>query len=685
MNTRTRPIALTALFTLGACVPGLQSDPGVTHRDGAVDDAPDGQIDPPDGAVDDAPDGQVDPSDGPPYDAPDGATDTAPPIRFAACGTIGSGGIRAIAAATNLPRAVVGYGSGRAALIDTASLSVQFELPAHDRGVTCAAMSMDGTRTATSSETGEIIVSRTDDGQELARIQTGGFRFDRLALSPDGGLVAAHGPTGGLRLWRVDDGSMLWARGEGDPFLLRFLDDGQTLVSGGYGLVNFRRVSNGIIQGEASFEAMNGAPHLRDASGDGTLFVGIWRGGFGLWRTGQESAAWTTTDPGASYGPPVDPLRPQISPDGTTLALRGTPSGIRLARASDGSELGSFPGRATSVAFDHAGSILVGDSDGTLHRVSTSGHEEMVAPAPPGHRAPLIQVAFSPDGRLFATSANDGEEPSESSERFTVKVWRAQDGVLLFTAPVANVRTRRAFAFSPDSASVAVVGLDRRIRLLQSSDGRELAVIGDDVEGVVFTSDGRSLMGSMYGRLERRAFRRWRTADGVEEPGVGRQGVAPLGFAFSPDGSQVAILTAHSPWSTEGLSLWRVTDESPLWSARVGVEGFQYAAPTFSPDGSQVAISALQVLAAADGALIKDLRPEGWSLSSSGDVGYSRDGALVTFTDGYGALRVFRTSDWMPAETPSGAFSAAAFSPTEDRLLLGGNDNIVRLLCQEDR
>ena len=671
MNRSTRLIGLTAILTLGACGQGLQSDPGVTHPDGAVDgqiDPLDAQIDPPDGRIDDPPDGSTGP------DAP-------PPVRFSACGAFGSGGARAIAAATDLPRAVVGYGSGRAVLIDTASLSVRLELPAHERRITSAAMSKDGQRSATSSETGEIIVSRTDDGQALARIQTGELPLplSRLALSPDGGLVAAR-DNQGLHLWRVDDGSLLWTRPEGDPELLRFLDDGQTLLSGGSGLVSFRRVTDGTIEREASYEGVNASPRLSDANGDGTLMVGALSGGFGLWRTGQKPAVWTQIDPSPDY------LRPQLSSDGATLAFRAKPSGTRLARLSDGSVLGSFPGLSASLAFDHTGSLLIGDSDGTLHRISTSAHEEMVVPAPPGHGGPLLQVAFSPDGHLFATSATEGADASGGyGELFTVKVWRAQDGILLFTSTTAHLGTRRSFAFSPDSASLAVVGPDGRIRLLQASDGRELTVMGDEVQGVAFTSDGRSLVGSTLARYDRRAIRRWRIADGAEEPGFGARGIGAMDFAFSPDGSVVAIIAGSSS-SIEGLSLWPVTDESPLWSARVAMDGFPSLTAAFSPDGSRIAISNLQVFATSDGYLIKDLRPAGWYRQSfASGVSYSRDGAHVAFTDDsvFGALRVFRTSDWMPEETRPGAFGAVAFSPTEDRLLLGGNDYIVRLLCQE--
>ncbi len=661
-------MGLTAIFTLGACGQGLQSDPGVIRPDGAVDDTPDGRVDPPDGSIDGAPDGSTGP------DAP-------PPAHFGACGAFGSGGARAIAAATDLPRAVVGYGSGRAVLIDTDSLSILRELPAHERMVTRAAMSKDGKRVATSSETGEIIVSRADDGQEVARIQTGEnpWGLDLLALSPDGSLVAAQQP---LRLWRVEDGSLLWTRPGGDPFLLRFLDDGQTVLSGGYGLVSFRRVTDGTIEREASFEGMNTTPRLSDASGDGTLFVGDnGYDRFGLWRMGQKPAAWIETDPDLFSG------SMRLSPDGATLALRAMPSGIFLARVSDGSMLGNFPGISASLAFDHAGSLLIGDAEGTLHRVSTSAHEEMVVPAPPGHGGPLLQVAFSPDGRLLATSAHEGEVASGGDgELFTVKVWSAKDGIPLFTVSTTYLRTGHYFAFSPDSASLAVVGPDKRIHLLQASDGHELAVVGELVEGVAFTADGHSLLGSSTSGSPR-AFRRWAAADGAEEVGFGGYGGA-YSFALSPDGSRMAIFTEHSPWSIAGLSLWRLTDESPLWSANVSVGGFYTPAAAFSPDGSQIAISDLQVLAAADGAIIKDLRPAGWSERQhrAGGVSYSRDGAHLAFaaddTAG-GALRVFRTSDWMLEQTRPGNFRAVAFSPTEDRLLVGGNDYIARLLCQE--
>ena len=329
--------------------------------------------------------------------------------------------------------------------------------------------------------------------------------------------------------------------------------------------------------------------------------------------------------------------------------------------------------------------MLIGDRDGTLHRVSTSAHEDAVAPAPPGLGGPAHQVVFSPDGHLFATSSLEGVGNTNTGDPVaTLKVWRAEDGAVVFTAPIAGVRSGPDLAFSSDSATLAVVSPENRIRLLRSSDWHELAVMDQGVEGVAFTVDGKSLLASGLGGYVRRALRRWRVADGMEELGVGALGMEARDFVLSPDGIRVAILFADSA-PAEGLSLWGLKDEEAIWSVQVNTGRGQSVA--FAPDGSQVATSDFQVFATADGGLIRDLKPANWDPGSSftSGVGYSRDGAHLAFAtfERAGGLRVFRASDGMPEHQRSGTFQTVAWSPTQDRLIVGGEDFILRSLCAE--
>lgn len=78
-----------------------------------------------------------------------------------------------------------------------------------------------------------------------------------------------------------------------------------------------------------------------------------------------------------------------------------------------------------------------------------------------GHKAPVAQVRFSPDGRWIASCSADA----------TLKVWDAQNGKLLQTMEghLAGIST---LAWSPDSRTIATGSDDKVIRLWNRATGK---------------------------------------------------------------------------------------------------------------------------------------------------------------------------------------------------------------------
>jgi WD40 repeat protein len=589
------------------------------------------------------------------------------------CDGLGAGGVRAIATAGNRAFALVGYGSGKASLVRIDDLSV-IALSAHDRSVAAAAISADGEWVATGSEGGEILVSAAADGRLRRRIQAP-VRVENLALAPDGAFAASRAGDSHVHLWRVGDGAEVWSRPVGDPSLLRFLDDGSTLLTTeGGGLVSHRRVTDGSIVREVGFAAR---PAFTDATGDGALLVGRVRDapdGVGLWRASDPAPVWLKAVDYLS-----DRTRPVLSPDRRWVGYFEHHGEVEILRFDDGERLARLPGRLESVAFDFRGtSALVGDSEGTLHLLALPGGErKSTLTVAAGHAGPVHQVVFSPDGRTIASSSRDDRDSIYAA---TVKVWRASDGALLFTVTGGGGEVRRSVAFSPDSSTIATVTAEGRIRLANATDGREMAVLGMGARGVVFSADGRSVLAPSASGGPWRSFRRWRVADGAEELGIGGVRREALAFAFSPDGSTVAMRTEYA------LSLWRVTEEAPVWQVELEMPQWLEAV-AFSPSGDRIALADGRVFDPADGHLIKDLRPaDGTPAGVGADVSFSRDGSRLAFAtaeiSGPGSLRVVRTADWTVEETRPGSQLSTSFSPTDDRLLFAGDDRIVRSVCQ---
>ena len=70
-------------------------------------------------------------------------------------------------------------------------------------------------------------------------------------------------------------------------------------------------------------------------------------------------------------------------------------------------------------------------------------------------------MAYSPDGRRIASASDDG----------VVKLWDAEDGHLILTAP-EKIESARGVAFSPDGLHLAVAGGDGAVRVLDARTGR---------------------------------------------------------------------------------------------------------------------------------------------------------------------------------------------------------------------
>jgi WD40 repeat protein len=672
-----------AVATSG-CGRGLQIDPGRTV-DAAGGDAADAA-----GPTDAAGPGVTTDA------APSGAPLTAVLAAGAVCGTIGNGGVRAVAAARAAALAAVGYGNGEVALIDPAKGTVLRMVASGSASpvaapVSALAFSPDGTVLAGGRGDGAITLWRTADGQPLATPPAHVGPVTTLAFSGDGADLLTGSADQILRRVRAADGVAVWTRTTDTGIdVLRFLPDGQTVLQAGQS-ITFRNARDGSVLRETAF-----LPYSRvtDVSPDGTLLAGYlrtyeqagMRSHVTLWRTADFMPVWTALEmPELAMEPAV------FSADGARLAAfvpRGGP--VRVLRASDGGVLASSVTAVTSaLAFAaQAGTVIAGDHAGAVHLLSAAnGGESGSLAAPPGHSAPVFQVAFSPDGQLFGSSSY-GPTGEQDAADVSLRVWRAAEGAPLYTAPGIGTKGAQAFAFSPDGSLVAGVGSDGRVHLLASADGHELRAFGDSILSVAFAPDGTAVVAG-NSTPGARALRRFRVADGSELVGLGSLEMQVVAIAFSPDGKRIATGLGIAPVSGSAV-MWDAGDGSRLWQAGLPLVAAAGGSLAFSPDGRRLMTTGLfgeagvaDVLDAADGHPIATLRPPVDHQGRPGSVSFSHTGTLVAFGSGgrFSGVHLFRTTDWSYAGTLPGPDLAVAFSPTEDRLIGGGNDRVVRSYC----
>jgi Planctomycete cytochrome C/WD domain, G-beta repeat len=238
--------------------------------------------------------------------------------------------------------------------------------------------------------------------------------------------------------------------------------------------------------------------------------------------------------------------------EGRITSLAYSSDGCRLAAAA------SLPGRSGTVTIyrlasglpehgleqtlaAHQDAILdmTFSPDGSL--LATTGYDRLIKlwdvrtgkelRTLKDHSDSVYGLAFSPDGKLLASGAADR----------AVKVWDVASGKRLYTLgePTDWVY---AVAWSPDGRHLAAGGVDRSIRVWEvSASGGRIVQSAFAHEGaitrLVYSTDGKTL----YSLSEDRTAKAWDAAQMIERKVYPRQPESVLALAVRPDHQQLAL------------------------------------------------------------------------------------------------------------------------------------------------
>jgi WD40 repeat protein len=557
----------------------------------------------------------------------------------------------------------------------------------------------------------KVHITRVASGKDCRRFEGHEDRVDTAAFSPDGKLLVTAGSDHTVRVWDVSSGKELHRlHGHGfgcKVWCLGFTPHGKLLATGGTdGLICLHEGKEFAKLRRLATQADH-VSFLRFSPDGKTLVAPDGDRTFALWDVAKAEVRCRVSghrDEVGSAG---------FAPDGKTLV---TGSGDGTALVWDLAAVKTVE----SPPPEKGRTDLHGDPlpPGTLARMGSVRF---------GHPGGVGEVAFSPDGKMLATTASYEQKPSlclwdrttgKEVRRFAlgqnhsisrptfspdgkllvglgsrgVVLWETASGKIQGTV-VRDPRSVLCFALSPDGKTLAAgFETDERNRpnpilLWDLEAGKEIRQLHghkSSVRELIFSGDGKwlaSISEDVQRRVEEEKVPPFPGVRGV--PGkvcvwdmatgklVHRLDAPSPSVVLSPCGKRLAY--NEGAGDKETVCLWDASAAKVLWR-RKGRASYR-----FSPDGKILAVRTEDGLYLWDVITGKDLlRFQGHQDEASSVAAFSPEGKVLTTTSGSG-LRFWDITTGKEMLPGGHEDTVTCLSYANDLLITGSRDRTLRV------
>jgi len=301
----------------------------------------------------------------------------------------------------------------------------------------------------------------------------------------------------------------------------------------------------------------------------------------------------------------------------------------------------------------------------------------------------VAQVAYSPNGQIFATALGDG----------TIQLWPASGGNPLRTLclPATSRSSPVGLAFLDDGKTIAGASSGGQLLFWQVSDGapiRQIDLPGGEFFGLAFAPDGKFVAANI---AEKDVTLQIFQIDEATPQRLMAWETAPLiRMAFSPDGQMIVTTDA-----TGFIMGWRVSDGSSLFEPWVATTAGEAPEPAFSADGTMIALGipgGLVHIMSSDGKPLRTLDLRGKSApfdKAAPDARavkeqplpahpiFAPDGRTLAAAQFDGTIELWQVSDGTLLRTldggPTKGHSSLAFAPDGRALVAAWESGTIQL------